>query len=234
MDNNANGGTPPANAGGDANNNNANANATGTPPAGTPPANGGGANGDSNANANAGETQLTEAQLAQAFQHPRFKELNEKAKLADKLKGDQEAAEKKRLEESGEHQKLAEQYKADADKATGLLNTERKNNALIIEANKLGAHDASVVAKLIDSNAITIDENGAISGVSDALKALQAANPYLFKTGSGKSMGGSDTNPAGGGNADFTYSQFKDAKFYQEHAKEMDKALVENRVDMTR
>lgn len=235
MEPNANGATPPAN-GGDGNN------ANNTPPAGnTPPATGTAtatatppAQGDSN-NGGGGDLQLTPEQLEAAFKHPRFKELNDRAKLADKLKADQEAAERKRLEDAGEHQKLAEQYRTEAETARTALETERKNNAIIIEANKLGAHDPMVVTKLIDAGAITINEDGTVQGAEAAIKSLQTSNPYLFKTGTSKSMGGGDTNPgAGTNNAEFTYSQFKDSKFYQEHQKEMDKALVENRVDMTR
>lgn len=212
-----NGGTPPAQ------NND-------TPPAGnTPPAQG---NGDSNGDQ--GATQLTDEQMKLAFQHPRFKELNEKAKLADKLKADQEAAEAKALEEQGKFKELADKNAAEAEKYRTQYETSVKTNAIIVAANKLGAHDANTVAKLVDSGAITLNEDGTVEGVDAAVTALQSTHGYLFKTGSTTKIGGSDTNPQGGANAEFTLSQIKDNKFYTEHQKEIDKAIAEGRVDMTK
>ncbi len=242
----ANNGAGNGNGGGDGgantNNQNGNQNGNGSGGAGgqgngAGAGNGGnnGQGGNDNQNQNGSGVQLTPEQLQAAFEHPRFKELNEKAKLADKLKSDQEAAEKKRLEEAGEHQKLAEQYKGEADTFKTQLETERKTNALINAAMKIGAHDPAVVAKLVDAGSITIGDDGTVSGVDEAIKALQQSNAYLFKTGSTTQVGGGDTNSSGNGNStEFSATQFKDAAFYKEHQAAMDKAMTEGRVDMTR
>lgn len=221
--NNPSGGTPPAPA---PNNSDPNGNG-GTPPAPAP--NGDGGNGDGNQ-----PVQLTDEQLQAAFNHPRFKELTQAAQELKKLKDQQSADEAERLKKQGEFETLAQQREQEANEAKAALENERKNNALIVAANKLGAHDASVVAKLVDRGTLTIKDDGTVEGAENALAELQKSNPYLFKTGSTTKMGGGDTNPQGGGNAEFTASQYADAAFYKEHQAEMDKALKENRVDMTR
>lgn len=187
---------------------------------------------DQNAGGENQPVQLTEAQLAAAFNHPRFKELTQAANELKTLKESQEKAERERLEKQGEFKTLAEKAQAEAEQAREALKTERINNAVTLEAAKLGAHDPAVVAKLVDSGKLTMNDDGTITGADEALKALQSSNPYLFKTGSSTSIGGGDTNGQSQGGTDFKASQFQDAAFYKEHAKEMDAAMLAGRVDM--
>lgn len=226
MDGNNNGAAPAAPA---PNNNGGQA----TPPAGnTPPAP---APADANGASNGGEAPtLTDDQLKLAFEHPRFKELTQAAQELKTLKEAQAKNEQKALEEQGKFKELADQREAEANDWKSKYESSIKNNAIIVAANKLGAHDASTVAKLVDSAAITLNEDGTASGVDEAVAALQTANPYLFKTGSATKIGGGDTNPQGGANAEYTASQFKDAEFYGKNSEAMDKALREGRVDLTK
>lgn len=186
------------------------------------------------ANANANNSGLTEAQLAEAFKHPRFKELTTAAQELKSLKDKQAKAEQDALKEQGKHQELAEAKSKEADEYKNKFESSVRNNAVIVEATKLGVHDANVVAKLIDGSKLTINEDGTVQGAAEAVADLQKSNPYLFKTGSTTKMGGDDT---GGGNSqahEFSASQFKDAAFYKENQAKMDKAMIENRVDMTK
>jgi hypothetical protein len=204
-----------------------------TPPAGTtPPAP---APADANGASNGGEAPtLTDDQLKLAFEHPRFKELTQAAQQLKALQDEKAKSEQKALEEQGKFKELADQREAEANDWKTKYESSIKNNAIIVAANKLGAHDASTVAKLVDSGAITLNEDGTASGVDEAVAALQTANPYLFKTGSATKIGGGDTNPQGGANAEFTASQFKDAEYYGKNSEAMDKAMREGRVDLTK
>lgn len=231
--NGAAGGTPPA---GDPNINN-----NGTPPqnGGQPPANGStppASNGGNGAGDGAGSgVQLTDEQLAAAFNHPRFKSLNEKAKKADEL---QAAADKSAADALAAQGKFEDLYKSAEERAKTAetsLKQERVNNAVVAAAAKLGVVDPAAAVKLLDQSNITVSEDGTISGVDDAVKALQTASPYLFKTPAQSSMG-SGSNPPNGGNtqSEFTYSQVQDIAFYKANQAAVDKAMAEGRIDMSK
>lgn len=229
-DNNQNGGTAPNQNGNDNGNQNGAGNAAGA----------GNDNNQNNANSdnqNGGQSngvQLTNEQLEAAFQHPRFKELSQAAQELKTLKQQQSDAEAERLKKQGEFEKLAEQHKKEAEDAKAQVKTMQINNALFVAASKLGAQDAAVVAKLVDQDKLTIDDNGNVSGAEEALKALQQTSPYLFTKGASTQVGGGDSNGAGGNDSEFTFSQFKDASFYKENQAAMDKAMKDGRVDMSR
>lgn len=215
--NNTPGATPPANGATPPAPNSNDTNSTSTPPAPAETA-----------------PTLTDDQLKAAFDHPRFKELTEKANELKKLQDQKAADDAKALADQGKFQELAEKHETEATEWKSKYESSIKQNAVIVAANKLGAHDANTVAKLVDSNAITLNDDGTVSGVDEAVAALQTANAYLFKTGNQTKIGGGDTNPQAGGNAEYTASQFKDAAFYAENQKAMDKALTEGRVDLTK
>lgn len=231
------------------NNNNANAN---TNPAGSEPGKGGDDKGqqgqqgqqsnqqstdanteDGKGNSNNGAAELTEEQWQAAFNHPRFKELNEKAKKADELEKKAKDDEQKKLQEQGKYQELATKETQAREAAENALNTERKRNAVMAAATKAGAVDPEAAFKLVDNEKLEVSENGAISGVDDAIKNLQESSPYLFSQSSGKSVG-SESNPQQGGETEFTYSQVADPKFYNENQEAVDKAIKEGRVDMNK
>jgi len=228
------GATPPA---GDANINN-----NGTPPNGTPPAANGSQPpagnppaGNSDGNGNGQGVQLTDEQLAAAFQHPRFKSLNERAKKADELEQQAKDAAEAAAKEQGKFEDL---YKTANERATtleGQLKQTRIENAVTLEAAKLGVVDPTAAVKLLDQSGISVSDDGTISGVAEAVKALQTASPYLFKTPAQGSVG-SGTNPAGGGNtqAEFSYSQVQDLEFYKANQAAVDKAVAEGRIDMSK
>lgn len=232
-----NGATPPA---GDPNINNQNGTPPqngnqgqgngSTPPAGNPPA------GNSEGQGNGQGVQLTDEQLAAAFNHPRFKSLNERAKKADELEKQAQEAAEAAAKEQGKFEDL---YKTANERATTLeaqLKQTRIENAVTLEAAKLGVVDPAAAVKLLDQSGISVGEDGAISGVAEALKALQEASPYLFKTPAQGSVGSGNTNPGAGNNqaAEFTYSQIQDLAFYKANQAAIDKAVAEGRVDMSK
>lgn len=80
--------------------------------------------------------------------------------------------------------------------------TEKANERLIAAEVKLlgagmGLVDADVAMQLIDHKDIKVGDNGAVTGVKEALTALQKAKPYLYGAAQpAGSQGG--FNPAGG------------------------------------
>jgi len=190
-------------------------------------------NGDGQGN---GGVQLTDEQLAAAFNHPRFKSLNERAKKADELEKQQQEAERKAAEEQGKFQDLYKTAEERATKAEAALKQTRIENAATLAAAKLGVIDPAAAIKLMDQSSITVSDDGTISGVEDAVKALQQSSPYLFKTPAQGSVGDGNTNPGNGNNAatEFTYSQIQDLEFYKKNQAAIDKAVAEGRIDMSK
>lgn len=215
-------------------NNNGNPNGNQNPGNGsTPPAANPAANSDGQGNGQG--VQLTDEQLAAAFQHPRFKSLNERAKKADELEQQAKDAAEAAAKEQGKFEDL---YKTANERATtleGQLKQTRIENAVTLEAAKLGVVDPVAAVKLLDQSNISVSDDGTISGVAEAVKALQTSSPYLFKTPAQGSVG-SGTNPANGGNtqSEFSYSQIQDLAFYKANQAAIDKAVAEGRIDMSK
>lgn len=181
-----------------------------------------------------GDVQLTDEQLAAAFNHPRFKALNDKAKKADELEKQQQKAAEEAAKKNGEFEKLYTEANTRAEQAEQALQQERINNAAIAEASKLGVVDAQAAIKLLDKSNVTVSDDGTISGVEEAVKDLASKSPYLFKTPNQQPVG-SGSNPDGNNNStEFTYSQIQDLSFYKENQPAIDKAIAEGRIDMTK
>lgn len=200
------------------------------PPAGNPPA------GNSDGNGQGQGVQLTAEQLAAAFEHPRFKALNERAKKADELEKQAQDAADAAAKEQGKFEDLYKTANERATAAETALKQERINNAVTVEAAKLGVVDPSAAIKLLDQSGISVSDDGTISGVADAVKALQQTSPYLFKTPAQGSVGSGNTNPGAGATqpAEFTYSQIQDLNFYKANQAAVDKAVAEGRIDMSK
>ncbi len=226
-----NAGDPNINNNGNQNPNGNGANGQGT----TPPANGNGS-GNGAGQGDAQGVQLTDEQLAAAFNHPRFKSLNERAKKADELEQAAAKAAEEAAKEQGKFEDLYKTANERAEKAEAAVKQVRIENAVTVEAAKLGVIDPAAAIKLMDQSGISVSDDGTISGVAEAVKALQTSSPYLFKTPAQGSVGGGDTNPAGGGNtaSEFTYSQIQDLAFYKANQAAVDKAVAEGRIDMSK
>ena len=154
--------------------------------------------------------------------HPRFKSLNERAKKADALEKAQSEAEEKRLAEAKKFEELANKRAEERDQATTKLQTAIQDNRIITEATKIGVVDIETVLKLVDRAGITVDANGSITGVTEAIQALVTAKPFL----KGKATGpiGSATNPGADNDMSakkFKLSQIQDPAFYREHEKDI-------------
>ena len=160
------------------------------------------------------------------WQHKRFKELTELAKEAKKLIKAEDDRKEKDLEENKKFQELADKRKAERDEAQTKLQQEKVNNALLAEASKAGVVDVEATLKLIDRDKVTVDDDGKVSGVEDAVKTLIEDKPFLKGEGVQPTNIGSGTNP--GANLTnvkkFTLSQVQNPEFYQEHRDDIQKA----------
>lgn len=113
------------------------------------------------------------------------------------LKAAKDADEQKKSDLEKEKEARA---KAERDAATA---KERANQTLIraefkILAKEAGAVNPDSAFKLADLAEVAVDDDGNVTGVDEAVKALQKSDPYLF----GKAQGGPVGNPSnpGGGN----------------------------------
>jgi hypothetical protein len=77
----------------------------------------------------------------------------------------------------------------------------RKQNAIKFEVLKANPNDVADILPHLKDDAITLSDDGTITGLEEQLKALQESKPYLFKqdnpdgTGGAKGGGAKDKNP---------------------------------------
>lgn len=171
------------------------------------------------------------------FKHPRFKSLNDRAKVADQLEKEKADNEKKVLVEQGKFKELAEKAQQEAAAATTKYQTAMVDNKIQAEAAKVGVVDLDAVLKLIDRSSVKVNDDGTISGVEEAVKSLLDSKPFL-KGKSGSVTIGSPTNPSPdtSGMKKFKLSQLRDPVFYRANEKDIDLAYKNNLIedDITR
>lgn len=172
--------------------------------------------------------------------HPRFKSLNERAKLADKLEKEKSAAEEKRLADEKKFEELATKATQERDEANSKYTSQLQDNRIITEASKVGVVDIETVLKLVDRSSITVDAQGNVSGAAEAIQSLLTSKPFL-KGKAGATTIGSPTNPGADtdtGAKKFKLSQLQDPVFYKENEKDIMAAykagLVEDDVTPTK
>ncbi|HET6908896.1 MAG TPA: phage scaffolding protein [Mycobacteriales bacterium] len=111
----------------------------------------------------------------QKAQFADYDDLKTKASEFDKLQD----AQKTELEREREARTAAEQAAADA-----LARAQRTAlaSAVVAEAAKAGAVDPDAVLALLPADAVTVADDGTVTGAADAIKALLEAKPYLKGT----------------------------------------------------
>lgn len=119
--------------------------------------------------------------------YPDYDALKQKASKFDEL----DQANKSELEKERERATAAETKAQEAIlRAQGL--TVRA--AVIAEATKQKAVNPELIVKLLDKDTLTIDDDGNVSGVTEAITALLAENTFLKGSGfNGSSDGGQRT-----------------------------------------
>lgn len=163
---------------------------------------------------------------------PRIQELQQSAKKAKEFEAQQAKAEEDRLVKQKEFETLAEKRGKEAEEWRTKYTTTLIDSAISTAALQKGAVDADAVSKLIDKSSVTLNEDGTVTGVAEALDKLAQERGYLFSTNTQKKNPvGAGTNPATpNSQGEFTLSQIQDPKFYQEHYKEIQIAMAQGRI----
>jgi len=168
-----------------------------------------------------------------AWNHPRFKQLNERAKQgADALEKLKEIEEQKLVSEK-KFEELANTKGQEAADWKAKYETEIVNRQIVEAATKLGAASTNLVLKAVDRSLIKVTNDG-VAGIEEAVMKLKESEPVLFGTPASPSLG-SGTNPGGSPNTKrFKMSDIQKPEFYQENNKdgEIDRAMAEGNIEM--
>lgn len=130
------------------------------------------------------------------FNIPRVKELREKAAEADRLKTDQQKLAEQKLKDEKKFEELANQKESENQTLREQIKTSNINSALTSLLVKENVVDLDGALKLIDRSKISVDDNGTVTGVTEALTALKTDKAYLF-TGTPNPQVGNPSNPTG-------------------------------------
>jgi hypothetical protein len=147
-------------------------------------------------------TKLTSEQLQKVLEHPDFfniprvKELREKAAEADKLKTAQQKADEEKLKAEKKWEELAQNKENENATLKEQIRNSNVNAALTNLLVKESVVDLDGALKLVDRSKITVDDNGTVNGVTEALASLKTDKAYLFNGSSNPSVG-NPSNPTG-------------------------------------
>lgn len=220
---------------------NNNPNPGGTPPApdpkGNTPPDPKGDNGGNNNNAtpDVDFSKLSDDQLAKVledkrlFNLPRIKELRDAAKKAKEYEDSEAKRQEEELKKKGEFETLAKTKEEEANSWKTKFEQSQINNAIMAEAAKQGVTRLDLVDKLIDKGKIQLDENGTVTGVTEAVDELIKNNEFL--KGATKSSMGGGTNPTNTADVqEFTITQIQDPAFYQANRDAIQKAQAAGKI----
>lgn len=179
---------------------------------------------------------LSDDQLAKVledprlFKLPRIQELRDQAKKAKDLEDQQAKLKEEELKKKGEWETVAKEKDEQLTKLQTQIKEQTINQAILQEAGKQGVTRLDLVNKLIDKQNVQINDNGEVTGVEDAVKALIETNDFL--KGETKSTVGSGSNPTSGNDdgQSFTITQIQDPIFYQKNRDAITRAQTMGRI----
>lgn len=153
----------------------------------------------------AGTATETAASTGKTFSEDYVKTIREEAKenrLARKAAEEKAAAIEAKFktilglkeQDSIDDAKIAAYQEAQTKAAAAAVS---KANARLIQAEikSLEGYDAKLVERLLDKSKITIDDNGTVTGLKEAVAAMEVEFPAVKKA-AGASAGGNPANPA--------------------------------------
>lgn len=174
---------------------------------------------------------LTKEQWEAAYKSDRFKQLNERAQKAGELEKQIEAEKEAKLKEQGKWEDVAKSK----DEQLTQMQTAVVNAEIKAVAATLGAVNPAIVANAIDRSGVKFNKDGTAEGVTEAVEALKASDPYLFNNSNNNQTPprvGSPTNPGTNNTGyKFTKTQIRDPKFYRENRSAIMDALKHNQID---
>lgn len=115
------------------------------------------------------------------------------------LKGKLDEVDKKVMEEQGNYKALYESEKQKHDETVQAFKARIVRESIKTEALAKGIID-SELSELINISDVTIDDDGRVSGISEAVDAYKAAKPHLFGVKAPQSVvaPGATVSPAAG------------------------------------
>lgn len=180
-------------------------------------------------------SKLSDDQLAKVledprtFNLPRIKELRENAKKAKEYEEAETKRKEEELKKKGEFETLAKAKEEEANSWKTKFEQSQVNNAIMAEAAKQGVTRLDLVDKLIDKANVKIEENGTVTGVTEAVTELIKNNEFL--KGTTKSSMGGGTNPTTTSDVqEFTITQIQDPAFYQANRDSIQKAQAAGKI----
>jgi len=155
------------------------------------------------------ETEIETKSEAKSFDEGYVKDLRTESAKYRKRAQEAEAKIKEFEQEGMDELEKAQTVAKDATEKVGLLerqlNSERTRNAVTLAAAEMNFRDASDALSMIDTEALTYDDDTGRptdKSIKGALKSLANQKPYLVDTGSGTADGG-----ARGGAGELTEDQ---------------------------
>lgn len=184
---------------------------------------------------------LTDEQWEAAFKSPRFAEINNARKDAEKRLAEYEKKEREesdaKMKKEGKLKELLEKKEKELEELKNSATRTRIDYEIRDKANKLGIVDPEVAAKLINSEAIEFEEDGSPKNIEGLLTELVEQKPYLVGKAEKQSVGsGANTSTEEQGAKPIwgqseLRDKLQDHSWYVEHKAEVDSAVREGRVD---
>ncbi len=137
------------------------------------------------------------------------------------------------MEDEGKFEELSTKQALEIEELRKGQQSSTINQAITVKLAG-GVVDLEAALTLIDKSNVSVDDNGTVQGVEQAIEALKSSKPYLFGNGSQSSSVGSPTN-VGNGNegatVKFKRSQLTDPKFYKENREAIQKAALAGQIE---
>lgn len=200
--------TDPNNGGGDGGS---------TPPA-TPPA----GNSDIDLSKIPADQLVKVLENPELWNQPRIKALRDDSAAYKKLQEETATANEQKLKDEKKFEELANTKESENSTLREQIKTSRIDQALTNKLVPDGVVDLEAALKLVDRSKVSIDDNGNVTGVDEALAALKTDKTYLFdKQGQPRVGSPTNGNTPPSGPAKFKRSQLQDQAFYNENRKEI-------------
>lgn len=122
---------------------------------------------------------IVQERLARAKPPADYDDLKAAAQRLEEI----EAANKSDLEKA---QTRADEAEKRAEQAQNRANDALRRAAVMSAATTAGAIDADAVIAMLDQDAVTIGDDGQVTGAEEAVKALLESKPYLVGTSNGE------------------------------------------------
>lgn len=138
---------------------------------------------------------------------------------------------RQQAEQQGNWEKIAKENEEKLTQLQSQVKQEKIQSALMREAQKLNPVNIDAVIRLVDQTSLEYTEEGEVSGVSEALQAIQEQVPQLFTVVPPQNVGRESGNPDKGASTRvYTQEQIDDPIFRKNNWDDIKKAYQEGRI----